>query len=69
MIREISSVDENNLIELTPIVSIVILLGMKRKCVEILKLLIQNAPNNQEKNSCKQKSFCRMLVISTIIYC
>ena len=48
MIREISSVDENNLIELTPIVSIVILLGMKRKCVEILKLLIQNAPNNQK---------------------
>ncbi|GIT72282.1 MAG: hypothetical protein Ct9H300mP28_20960 [Pseudomonadota bacterium] len=31
MIREISSDDENNLIELKPTVSIVILLGMKKK--------------------------------------
>ena len=68
MIREISSDEENNLIELTPIVSIVILLGMKRKCVEILKLLIQNAPNNQEKTPAKKIFLQKACFLSIILY-
>ncbi|GIT03581.1 MAG: hypothetical protein CM1200mP28_08400 [Deltaproteobacteria bacterium] len=38
-------------------------LECKRKSVEILKLLIQNAPNNQEKNSFKKNLSAESLLL------
>ena len=66
MIRKISSDAENNLIDLTPTVSLSVdYLECKRKCVEILRLLIQNAPNNQEKSSSNRNlsAECLLLVL------